>query len=129
MLGRLGLHDDVVDALLGIGKTQDAFRYALQMGIINQFPASAFLEPAYASGDKTLYLNIYKALEEVGAFSPLHVRPRGRPRFGRAADGGGGGYDDGDDDDDDGEGGGDPDGRYFSVYQELWSAVVEMEGI
>ncbi|KAJ1566536.1 hypothetical protein HK405_009416 [Cladochytrium tenue] len=165
MLTRLGLHDEVVDWLLAFGKILDALRHALAHGLVGgggaaaaTVPASRFLEPAYASGDRTLYLNAYQALSEAGALAAW----------------GGDGYDDDDDDDGDdddgggrsdngdvgdsggrldgagaagiggrgrqarasvvsigggGGGGGDPDGRYFSVFQELWGAVVEMEGI
>ncbi|KAJ3090072.1 hypothetical protein HK102_004748 [Quaeritorhiza haematococci] len=137
MLKRLNANDEVVDALITRGKVLDALRFVINHRILRDYPATIFLESAHVSGDKTLFLNVYRCLEEHGMIphdnmnSSLYGHRHGRgmddvflddenggPRRGGVVGGVVGGA-----------GMGISDRRYVSVYREMWGAVVEMEGI
>ncbi|KAJ3047303.1 hypothetical protein HK097_011654 [Rhizophlyctis rosea] len=105
MLKRCAPVEEVVDALLPRGKVLEALRYTLSHNAMRNVLATSFLDAAYASGDKMLFFNTFRCLEEQG------LVPSGDHghHTGSAASGGA--------------------GRYVSVYREMWGAVVDMEGI
>ncbi|KAJ3041352.1 hypothetical protein HDV00_009493 [Rhizophlyctis rosea] len=66
MLKRVGTVEDVIDALLARGKVLEALRHALLNNAIRDCLATSFLDAAYASGDKMLFFNVFRCLEEHG---------------------------------------------------------------
>ncbi|KAJ3195178.1 hypothetical protein HK101_000888 [Irineochytrium annulatum] len=135
MLARIGMDEDVVEALVGTGKVLEALRYAISTNTLRSFPVSFFLEPAHTSGNDTLFLNVYKALEDAGILPPEGEEQDDTSSLSASGIslgdsvgigvggiigtvGGIGSF-------------GDPTGpgRYLSIYRELWGEVVEMEGL
>ncbi|KAJ3334320.1 hypothetical protein HDU76_000012 [Blyttiomyces sp. JEL0837] len=112
MLIRMGMDEEVVDAMISAGKILDALKHAITTQALNLFRPSTFLDPTLAIGDRTLFLNVYRVLDEAGLL--------GGRRHG----------DDDDDDDDMMDSFVDATSRrYLSVYREFWGEVVEMEGV
>ncbi|KAI8922046.1 colon cancer-associated protein Mic1-like-domain-containing protein [Powellomyces hirtus] len=104
MLKRLDANTEVGDILLSCGEVLDALRYTMSRGVTN-IPATHFLEAALVSGDKTLYLNTYKCLEDRGLISSnMDQTSTGFPP-GAATN------------------------RYISVFREMWGEVVEMDSM
>ncbi|KAJ3096938.1 hypothetical protein HDU97_005413 [Phlyctochytrium planicorne] len=134
MLGKLGLNEEIVEALLGVGRPVDALRHAIQTSTLRSFAPAQFLESSYQSGDRTQFLNVYRELEDRNLIPVLDPD---------ALDGEGGMMDEtsymsasmvsGDSfpDGDGGMGAGGVGGaiRFVSIYREIWGEVVEMEGI
>ncbi|KAJ3167725.1 hypothetical protein HDU88_002172 [Geranomyces variabilis] len=105
MLKRLDANNEVVDVLLSRGEFLDALRYAVSRSVTT-VPPTSFLEAALQSGDRTLFLNTYKCLEDRGIMTAAHADQAvaGLPP-GSAA------------------------GRYVSVFREMWGEVVEMDSM
>ncbi|KAJ3183047.1 hypothetical protein HDU87_007469 [Geranomyces variabilis] len=105
MLKRLDANNEVADVLLNRGEFLDALRYAVSRSVTT-VPPTSFLEAALQSGDRTLFLNTYKCLEDRGMMTAAHADQAvaGLPP-GSAA------------------------GRYVSVFREMWGEVVEMDSM
>ncbi|KAJ3012454.1 hypothetical protein HKX48_006275 [Thoreauomyces humboldtii] len=104
MLKRLDADVDVAEILLARGQVLDALRYTMSRGVTGM-PVTHFLEAALATGDKSLFLNTYKCLEDRGLLSSdEEVSMAGLPP-------------------------GTATGRYMSVFREMWGEVVEMDSM
>ncbi|TPX42924.1 hypothetical protein SeMB42_g04937 [Synchytrium endobioticum] len=116
MLKRVGAGGDVVDALVGSGKVLEALRYASATNILSQIPPVPILESAYASGDRTLFLNAFRCFEEAGLIPQQSASSSlGRPRnvYGDGADASLVGALN----------------RYVSMFYEVWGQHIEMERV
>jgi hypothetical protein len=104
MLKRMECHHDVLGLFTESGKLIDALSYAEQthtLGILKPFP---FLEAALQTGNKTLFLNVYRFFEEHGL---IPLSPQVDPDFmSRNRDGM---------------------NRYISIYREIWGPKIDME--
>lgn len=89
-------HDNVTPKLL------ESLRYATQFNCIHFISPSKILEDSYRSGNKTLFLNVYKWLEELGLIPIDFEQPRSTN--------------------------GDM-MRYISIFREIWGEVVDMEPV
>ncbi|TPX30703.1 hypothetical protein SmJEL517_g05799 [Synchytrium microbalum] len=117
MLKRVGAGEEVVDVLVGSGKILEALRYASATDILSQIPPVPILESAYASGDRTLFLNAFRCFEEAGLIpQPLVSSSLRRPRslvYGDGVDSSTAGAL----------------GRYVSMFYEVWGEHIEMEHV
>jgi hypothetical protein len=103
ILKRLQEDEDVVQEFMARKKLVEAMRYATTNHCPHLVPPTSLLEASYKSGNKTLFLNAYKWLEEQGLF------PTRRPGIHRSSD---------------------VDiQRYTSIYREIWGEIVEMEAL
>lgn len=84
----------------------DALRYAVSRNCLPKISVTNLLEAALASGDKTLFLNTFKCLEEHGLISSNITNEH---REMGVAPGGA--------------------SRYVSVFREMWGEVVEMDSL
>jgi hypothetical protein len=103
VLKRLECHHDVLLLLIDAGKLIDAISYAQQTDTLKYITPLPFLESALQSGDKTMFLNVYRCFEEHGLL-PLGTQV------------------------DDASGlGSNGIARYISVFREIWGSQIEME--
>ncbi|KAJ3188316.1 hypothetical protein HDU85_005467 [Gaertneriomyces sp. JEL0708] len=99
MLKRLHANEEVIEMLLAQGMILDAVRFAISRDCLRASMVPTLLEAALTSLDKTLYLNVFKCLEEVGFIGfeldqhPVHPTTN----------------------------------RYVSVYREMWGEIVDLE--
>ncbi|KAI8845518.1 colon cancer-associated protein Mic1-like-domain-containing protein [Chytridium lagenaria] len=106
MLGRLGMHEEVVEVLVRNGKTVDALRHAIQTNTLQRICPTQFLESSYTSNDLTQFLNVFRELEERGIVpSVTDMVDVFEGDVGESIV------------------------RFVSVFREIWGEVVEMEGI
>ncbi|KND04868.1 uncharacterized protein SPPG_00567 [Spizellomyces punctatus DAOM BR117] len=106
MLKRMNANDDVVDILISRGQVLDALRFALSRNCLRTVSVTGILDSALASGDKTLFLNTFRCLEEQGLISSDISHEH--PHTGLSPGGS---------------------GRYVSVFREMWGEVVEMDSL
>ncbi|KAH6585172.1 hypothetical protein BASA61_007037 [Batrachochytrium salamandrivorans] len=116
----LGADDDAIGCLILQEKLLQAVEYAMNRNCVHLLPRYALLDTAYTSANQTLFLNIYRAMEECGYIPNIdmadgmhiHSDPlilEGQGMLCRS-----------------------PDAesslkRFVSVYRELWSPRIDME--
>ncbi|KAI8912765.1 hypothetical protein EDD86DRAFT_245634 [Gorgonomyces haynaldii] len=83
----------------------EAVRYAINRGCIKRIKPIPYLEAAHQSGNPTLFLNVYKCFEEYGVIPLSHLDETLLAQFDPRLP------------------------RFVSVYREMWSPQLEMEGI
>lgn len=66
MLKRLECHHDVLSILTNTGRILEAISYAQNVNIIHKLSPAPFFDAALATGDTTLFLNVYRFFEEHG---------------------------------------------------------------
>jgi hypothetical protein len=104
MLKRMECHHDVLQLLTASGKLLDAIQYALLTNTIKILKPVPFLESALQTGNRTLFLNVYKSFEEHGLI-PLAIHVD-NDFIAQNRDG---------------------ISRYISIYRELWGPKIDME--
>jgi hypothetical protein len=101
MFKRMKSHADVLSLLTTTGNLLEAAVYAKKTNTIALLSAVDFLESAIQTGNKTLFLNVYRFLEENGMISLHNNQQSNRHRNSI--------------------------GRFVSIYRELWGPEIEME--
>jgi hypothetical protein len=66
MLKRLECHHDVLSILTNSGRILEAIHYAQNVNIIRKLSPAPFFDAALATGDTTIFLNVYRFFEEHG---------------------------------------------------------------
>jgi hypothetical protein len=104
MLKRMDCHHDVLQLFTESGKLLDALQYAEQTYTIRILKPFPFLEAALLTGNKTLFLNVYRCFEEHGL---IPLSPQVDLDFLSV----------------------NRDGinRYISIYREIWGPKIDME--
>ncbi|KAI8607310.1 hypothetical protein BC830DRAFT_1175452 [Chytriomyces sp. MP71] len=106
ILKQLGHHADAVRAFLAAGQVLHALELAQEQDLLRQFAPGEFLELAYASRNRTLFLTVYKLFEERGLLSIGDAED-----FPHSDEGVGG------------------TAKYFSIYREFWEESLMMEAV
>ena len=106
MFKRLECHHDVIALLVSSGKLIDALHYARKTNSIQLLSPIPFLDHALQTGDKTLFLNIYKLFED---HSLIPKTALSDPNFVTTGKNGL--------------------ARFVSVYREIWGPLIKMERI
>ncbi|KAL2914368.1 hypothetical protein HK105_206140 [Polyrhizophydium stewartii] len=66
MLSGLGADGELLSFMVSRGELLRAIKHAIDRGLVHHISPAVLLEAAYSSGNPTVFLNIYRALEEHG---------------------------------------------------------------
>ncbi|KAI9102725.1 colon cancer-associated protein Mic1-like-domain-containing protein [Phlyctochytrium arcticum] len=100
MLHRLNATNRAIETLISEGQTYQAMMYSIKATSTQPSHYDLFMERALSSGDKTLFLNVYRHFEEQGLSSVGTNRISSHPID-----------------------------RYASLFREMWGEVVEMDSL
>jgi hypothetical protein len=106
MFMRMECHHDVLHLLTSTGRLLDAIQYANQTNTLKILKPIPFLDSALQTGDKTLFLNVYKHFEEHGLIPLTNQMNHDFILTNR-----------------------DGINKFISVYRELWGPHIDMENI
>jgi hypothetical protein len=106
MFMRMECHHDVLHLLTSTGKLLEAIQYANQTNTLKILKPIPFLDSALLTGDKTLFLNVYKHFEEHGLIPLTNQMNHDFISMNR-----------------------DGINRFISVFRELWGPQIDMENI
>ena len=104
MFKRMECHHDVLALLVSCGQLIDALQYARKTNSLQYLSPIPFLDHALQTGDKTLFLNIYKLFEDCNLIPKTAVSD---PNFVAGSKNGL--------------------ARFVSIYREIWGPLIKME--